>query len=357
MKRVYNFNAGPSALPLQVLEEGQREFLDYKNTGMSIVEMSHRSAAYQELHDDTKETLRRLLRIPEEYAVLFLQGGGSTQFFMTAANFFTKSRAAYVNTGVWADKARKEAAFFGEAYEAASSADCNHSYIPQEVTLLPDTSYLHITSNNTIYGTQYQHFPKVDIPLICDMSSDILSKPVEVKDFSFIYAGAQKNLAPAGVVLGIGKKAFIEQARKELPTMVRYQTFMDHDSLYNTPPVFCIYMMNKTLHWIEQMGGVEAMAERNKKKADSLYSVIDESKGFYIGHAKREARSTMNVTFRLKTKNQELDFIEKAKAAGFVGVNGHRLVGGCRVSLYNAVEPNACTAFADFMKKYEKENR
>lgn len=357
MNRVYNFNAGPSAMPLEVLEEAQAEFLDYRGTGMSIIEMSHRSAVYQDMHDDTKAVLRRLMQIPDTYEILFLQGGGSTQFFMTAANFFTKARAAYVNTGVWANKARKEAQFFGEAYEAASSQDRNHSYIPEKLNLLPDTSYLHITSNNTIYGTEYRQFPKTDVPLICDMSSDILSRPIDVTAFDLIYAGVQKNLAPAGVVLAIIKKEFLQTARKELPTMVKYATFAEHDSLYNTPPVFGIYMMNKTLHWIERMGGAEAMAARNEEKAKLIYDVIDQSEGFYTGHAETPYRSLMNVTFTLMTKEMDADFIAAAKATGFVGVNGHRLVGGCRASLYNAVERSACEAFADFMKEYQRKHR
>ena len=209
MDRAYNFNAGPSAMPLEVLKEAQAEFLDFQNTGMSVIEISHRSAEYSALHRETKALLRELMEIPEDYEVLFCQGGGSTQFLMVAANFFTKARAAYVNTGVWAGKALKEAQFFGEAYEAASSADKNHSYIPQEFTILPDTSYVHLTANNTIYGTEYQEFPHFDVPVVCDMSSDILSRRVNVADFDLIYAGAQKNLGPAGVTIAIVKKDFL----------------------------------------------------------------------------------------------------------------------------------------------------
>lgn len=352
MKRAYNFNAGPSAMPLEVLEEAQAEFSNYAGTGMGIIEMSHRSAEYDKLHQETKALLRELMEIPEDYEILFIQGGGSTQFLMTAANFHTKARAAYINTGVWSKKAMAEAKFYGEAYEAASSADKNHSYIPSEYTIKPDTSYVHITSNNTIYGTEWQSFPKFEVPVICDMSSDILSRRVNVADFDLIYAGAQKNLAPAGVVLVIVKKAFLETARKELPTMLKYQTFADNDSLYNTPPVFCIYMINKTLHWIKRMGGVDAIAKHNEAKAKVIYDVIDNSNGFYKGHAEKDFRSKMNITFNLATPEMEKDFVAKGKAAGFVGIGGHRLVGGCRASTYNAVPMEACEALADFMKKY-----
>lgn len=356
MKRAYNFNAGPSAMPLEVLQEAQAEFLNYAGTGMSIIEMSHRSAEYAALHAETKALLRSLLAIPEDYEILFIQGGGSTQFLMTAANFHTKKYAAYVNTGVWAKKAMAEGKFFGEVYEAASSADKNHSYIPDSFTIKEDTSYVHLTSNNTIYGTEYRSFPKFGVPVICDMSSDILSRRIDVKDFDLIYAGAQKNLGPAGVVIVIAKKAFLATARRELPTMLQYATFAANDSLYNTPPVFAIYMVNKTLRWINKQGGVDAVAQNNAAKAKLIYDVIDGSGGFYKGHAVKEARSLMNITFNLATPEMEKDFIAQGKAAGFVGIGGHRLVGGCRASAYNAVPLEACAALADFMRQYQKEH-
>lgn len=357
MTRAYNFNAGPSAMPLSVLKEAQEEFLDYQGTGMNVMEISHRSAEYAALHQETKDLLRTLMEIPEDYDILFCQGGGSTQFLMVAANFFTKKRAAYVNTGVWAGKALKEAQFFGEAYEAASSADKNHSYIPQTFELLPETSYVHLTANNTIYGTEYPDFPTFDVPVVCDMSSDILSRRVKVSDFDLIYAGAQKNLGPAGVTLVILKKDFLATARTNLPTMLKYQTFADKDSLYNTPPVYAIYMVNKTLHWIQNQGGVDVIARRNAEKAALIYDVIDASDGFYVGHAEKPYRSNMNITFNLATPEMEKDFIAKGKAAGFVGINGHRSVGGCRASAYNAVPVEACQALADYMKQYQKEHQ
>ncbi len=355
MKRAYNFNAGPSAMPEEVLKEAQAEFLNYKDTGMGIIEMSHRSSEYDAMHQETKALLRELMEIPDDYEILFIQGGGSTQFLMTAANFFTKKYAAYVNTGVWAKKAMAEAKFFGEAYEAASSADRNHSYIPQQFEIRPETSYVHLTANNTIYGTEYPTFPKFDVPVICDMSSDILSRPVNVADFDLIYAGAQKNLGPAGVVIVIIKKSFLATARTELPTMLKYSTFAEKDSLYNTPPVFCIYMVNKTLHWIKRQGGVETIAKNNAAKANLIYDVIDQSDGFYKGHAEKPYRSNMNITFNLATPEMEKDFIAKGKAAGFVGINGHRSVGGCRASAYNAVPVEACQALAAFMQQYQSE--
>lgn len=354
MQRAYNFNAGPSATPLEVLQEAQAEFLNYADTGMSIIEMSHRSQEYAALHAETKTLLRELMEIPEDYEIMFIQGGGSTQFLMTAANFHTKKYAAYVNTGVWAKKAMAEGKFFGEVYEAASSADHNHTYIPQEITIRENTSYVHLTANNTIYGTEYKAFPKCNVPIICDMSSDILSRKINVADFDLIYAGAQKNLGPAGVVIVIAKKSFLATARKELPTMLKYATFAENDSLYNTPPVFSIYMVNKTLHWIKKQGGVEQIAANNVAKAKLIYDAIDNSNGFYIGHAEKEYRSLMNITFNLADKELEKDFIAQAKAASFVGIGGHRLVGGCRASAYNAVPLEACQALAQFMEKYQK---
>ena len=355
MDKIYNFNAGPSTLPLEVLQEAQAEFLNYKGTGMSIIEMSHRSPEYAAMHAETKALLRELMGVPEDYEILFIQGGGSLQFLMTAANFLN-GKAAYVNTGVWAKKAMAEAKRFGEAYEAASSADKNHSYIPTDLQIQPDTAYLHLTSNNTIYGTEWQDFPNVDVPIICDMSSDILSRPVDVTKFSLIYAGAQKNLGPAGVVIVIVKKKFLETARQDLPPMMSYQNYAANDSLYNTPPVFAIYMVNKTLHWIKRQGGVSAIAARNKEKAQLIYDVIDQSNGFYRGHAEPASRSLMNITFNLPTAELEKDFIAEGKKRCFVGIGGHRLVGGCRVSAYNAVTVEACRALADFMKEYQNKH-
>ena len=351
MHRVWNFNAGPSPMPLPVLEEIRDEFTDYRGTGMGIIEMSHRSGEFQALLAETKALLTELLGLTEGQEIVFIQGGGSMQFVMEAYNFL-RTRAAYADTGVWAHKARDAAAFFGEAYDANSAKDRNYSYIPDTYGIRPGTDYLHITSNNTIYGTEYWAFPDVDVPVVCDMSSDILSRRVDCNQFAMIWAGIQKNLGAAGTALAVIKKEFLETARTDVPAFLQYRTFVEKDSAYNTPAVFCIYTLNKMLHWIKNMGGADAMEIRNKKKADLLYAVIDDSDGFYRGHAEPAHRSRMNVTFNLASPELEKDFIARAKENGFVGVGGHRLVGGCRVSLYNAVTPEAAEAMADFMKEY-----
>lgn len=357
MKRVYNFNAGPSAMPLEVLQEVQREFLDFNHTGMSIVEISHRSAAYQEMQDDTVATLKKLLQVPEGYHVVFIQGGGSMQFVMHAANFL-KKKGGYINTGVWSDKAMKAAQFFGETYEIASSKADHFTYIPakEDFVVQPDTDYVYMTSNNTIHGTEWQTFPNFDIPVICDMSSDFLSRPVDVRQFDLIYAGAQKNVGPAGVVIAIIKDEFLRNANDNLPLMLQYKTFVDHDSTYNTPPVFDIYFVNKVAHWLDDHGGLTAMHRRNQVKADMIYSVIDESQGFYKGHARKDSRSLMNVTFNLATPELEKEFVTQAAAQDLIGVKGHRSIGGCRASLYNAVTEEGCAALAAFMKAFQKQH-
>ena len=357
MKRVYNFNAGPSAMPLEVLQEVQREFLDFNHTGMSIVEISHRSAAYQEMQDDTVATLKKLLQVPEGYHVVFIQGGGSMQFVMHAANFL-KKKGGYINTGVWSDKAMKAAQFFGETYEIASSKADHFTYIPakEDFVVQPDTDYVYMTSNNTIHGTEWQTFSNFDIPVICDMSSDFLSRPVDVRQFDLIYAGAQKNVGPAGVVIAIIKDEFLKNANDNLPLMLQYKTFVDHDSTYNTPPVFDIYFVNKVAHWLDDHGGLTAMHRRNQVKADMIYSVIDESQGFYKGHARKDSRSLMNVTFNLATPELEKEFVTQAAAQDLIGVKGHRSIGGCRASLYNAVTEEGGAALAAFMKAFQKQH-
>ena len=357
MKRVYNFNAGPSAMPLEILQEVQREFLDFNHTGMSIVEISHRSAAYQDMQDDTVATLKKLLHVPEGYHIVFMQGGGSMQFVMHAANFL-KKKGGYINTGVWSDKAMKAAQFFGETYEIASSKADHFTYIPKkrDFVLQPDTDYVYMTSNNTIHGTEWQIFPTFDIPVICDMSSDFLSRPVDVQQFDLIYAGAQKNVGPAGVVIAIIKDEFLQTANDNLPLMLQYKTFVEHDSTYNTPPVFNIYFVNKVAHWLDDHGGLEAMHRRNQVKADMIYSVIDDSQGFYKGHAQKDSRSLMNVTFNLATPELEKEFVSQAASHDLIGVKGHRSIGGCRASLYNAVTEEGCAALADFMKTFQKQH-
>lgn len=355
MKRVYNFNAGPSPMPLEVLEAMKNDLTDFKGTGMGITEISHRSKEFQDMLDETKALLRELMHLNDDYEIVFIQGGGTMQFLMTAYNFL-HTRAAYADTGVWAHKARNSAAFFGEAYDANSAADRNYSYIPDTYDVKPGTDYLYLCANNTIYGTEYWKFPKVNVPLICDMSSDILSRVIDFGQFDMIWAGIQKNLGAAGVALAILKKSLLATARTDIPEFLQYQTFVKKDSTFNTPPVFCIYSLNRMLHWIKNMDGLPAIEERNKVKARLIYDVIDTSDGFYKGHAEKDARSRMNVTFNLANAEMEKDFVAKAKENDFIGVKGHRLVGGLRVSLYNAVTPEAAEALADFMKEYMRVN-
>jgi len=359
-KRAYNFNAGPSALPLAVLEKAQSELVDFRGTGMSIMEMSHRGKDYEAVHNETVALLRELYNIPEDYHVLFLQGGASLQFAMVPMNFLSQGKkAGYIMTGSWSEKALKEAKMLGETYEAASTKDSNYSRIPkaEEIRLDPASAYVHITSNNTIFGTQWQSFPNTgNIPLVADMSSDILSKPVDVSQFSLIYAGAQKNLGPSGVTVVIIKKSFLEQANNNIPTMLRYETHAKDNSLYNTPPTFGIYMMGLVLQWVKEQGGVTAIHQKNQEKAALIYDTIDQSNGFYVGHAQADSRSLMNITFRLKNEELEKKFLDEAKKAGFVGLNGHRSVGGCRASVYNAVPYEACKALQEFMLDFQKKN-
>lgn len=357
MKRVYNFNAGPSAMPLEVLKEVQDEFLDFNGTGMSIVEISHRSAAYQAMQDDTVAMLKKLLVVPDDYHIVFIQGGGSMQFTMHAANFL-KNRGGYLNTGVWSNKAMEAASFFGETYEVASSKADGFSYIPKadSFAVKADTDYVYMTSNNTIHGTQWQTFPSFDVPLFCDMSSDFLSRPVDIKQFDFIYAGVQKNVGPAGVVVAIIKDDLLKKVCRDLPVMMQYKTYVDHDSTYNTPPVFNIYFVNKVAHWLDRNGGLSAMAKRNQEKAAIVYDAIDESNGFYRGHAAKDSRSLMNVTFNLPTPELEAQFVAAAAEQALIGIKGHRSIGGCRASLYNAVTEEGCRALADFMKDFHKKH-
>lgn len=359
-KRAYNFNAGPSALPLSVLEKATAELVDFQGAGMSIMEMSHRGKEYEAVHNETVSLLRELYGIPENYDVLFLQGGASLQFAMVPMNFLpTGKKAGYVMTGAWSEKALKEAKMLGEAYEAASTQDGNYSRVPTaaELKLDPASAYLHLTSNNTIFGTEWQNFPDTgDIPLIADMSSDILSRPIDVSKFAMIYAGAQKNLGPSGVTVVIIKKSFLEQANTKIPTMLRYGTHAKENSLYNTPPTFGIYMMGLVLKWVKEQGGAAGIYKMNQEKAALIYDTIDESNGFYLGHAQADSRSLMNITFNLKSEELEKKFLDEAKKAGFVGLNGHRSVGGCRASAYNAVPYETCKALQEFMVQFQKNN-
>jgi phosphoserine aminotransferase len=359
VKRAYNFNAGPSALPLEVLEKAQQELVDFRGTGMSVMELSHRSKDYEAVHNQAIANLKELLTVPDEYEILFVQGGASLQFSTIPMNFLKpEQKAGYIMTGSWSEKAFKEAKLFGNPYQLASTKDSNYNRIPklEEIQYNPDDAYLHLTSNNTIFGTGWKEFPTVDIPLIADMSSDILSKPVDVSKFDMIYAGAQKNLGPSGVTVVIIRKDLIEKENPNVPTMLKYSTHAKNNSLYNTPPTFGIYMLGEVLNWVKGIGGVTEIAKRNEEKAKLIYDAIDESNGFYIGHAEKESRSLMNITFRVKGEELEKKFLAEAKQEGFIGVNGHRSVGGCRASVYNAVPYEACKAFSEFMLQFQKVN-
>lgn len=360
MKRAYNFNAGPAALPLEALKQAQEELTDYQGIGMSVLEISHRSKQFEAINDETQNLFKELLSIPEGYKVLFLQGGASLQFAMIPMNLLGEGRtAAYVDTGSWADKAIKEAKLFGEVSIVASSKDDNYTKVPDLSGLqIPgNAAYLHITSNETIGGIQYKSFPDSgDVPLVADMSSDILSRPFDVSKFGLIYAGAQKNLGPSGVTVVILREDLLENMNKNIPTMLRYGTHVSNNSLYNTPPVFSVYLMGLVLKQVKAMGGLQAVEELNRKKAGLLYGVIDGSGGFYRGVADPASRSDMNVTWRMASEDLEKAFAEEASRNGFVGLKGHRSVGGLRASIYNAVPPDAVQALADFMQDFARRN-
>lgn len=359
-KRAHNFNAGPSALPFSVLQKAQSELLDFRGTGMSLLEMSHRGKEYEAVHNAAVDLVKELLSMPADYEVLFLQGGASMQFAMVPMNFLPAGgRAGYVMTGAWSEKAYEEAIKLGGAYIAASAKDGNYCRIPSasELKYGKEDAYLHITSNNTIFGTEWADFPDTEnVPLIADMSSDIMSRPIDVSKFAMIYAGAQKNLGPAGVTVVIIRRDFLAKANSQVPTMLRYSTFAKDNSLYNTPPTYSIYMTGLVLSWLKEQGGLSAIRKRNQEKAGLIYSAIDGSEGFYIGHAEPAARSLMNITFRLKTEELEKKFLGEAQEGGFVGLAGHRSVGGCRASAYNAVPVESCLALRDLMVNFQKEN-
>lgn len=355
--RVYNFSAGPSMLPMEVLEEAQRDFLDYNGTGMSVVEMSHRSKPFQAIVDEAEALLRELMNIPEDYDVLFVQGGASTQFEAVPLNLLKNGKADYIVTGNFANKAYKEAQKYGDIACAASSKEDNYTYIPNvdEIKFRDGIDYVHITTNNTIFGTRYTKFPKTEAPLVADMSSNILSEPVDVSKFGLIYAGAQKNVAPAGVTIVIVKKELTNQAMAICPTMLKYSTQAPEHSLYNTPPCFCIYMAMLTFRYLKKIGGLSAMKEINERKANMLYDYIDNS-GFYTNPVRKEDRSMMNVPFVTPSKELDEKFVKEAAANGLVSLKGHRLVGGMRASIYNAMPEEGIVALIDFMKKFAKEN-
>ncbi|MBO4417222.1 MAG: 3-phosphoserine/phosphohydroxythreonine transaminase [Bacteroidales bacterium] len=354
MKKAYNFNAGPCVLPKVAIDAAIEALKDFMGTGMSVIEVSHRSKEWGVVMDECRALWRELLNIPEEYEVLFMAGGASTQFLCVPMNLLEK-KAAYLETGVWAKKACKEASALGETVVVASSADKTFSYIPKGWTIPTDVDYFHITTNNTIYGTEIREDFDSPVPLIADMSSDIMSRPIDIKKYGIIYGGAQKNVGPAGVAFAIVRKDILGKVSRHIPTMLNYQTHIDGGSMFNTPPVFSIFVMNETLKWLKNLGGVEAINKINVKKAGMLYDEIDRN-SMFVGTAAKEDRSIMNVCFVMAPGKEALqdEFMEFAKARGMVGIKGHRSVGGFRASLYNACPVEAVEALIACMQEFEQ---
>lgn len=360
MGRVYNFSAGPAVLPEEVLQEAASEMLDYKGTGMSVMEMSHRSKPYQQIIDEAEQDLRDLMNIPDNYKVLFLQGGASTQFAMIPMNLMKNKVADYIITGQWAKKAYQEASIYGKANAIASSADKTFSYIPDcsDLPISEDADYVYICENNTIYGTKFKTLPNTKgKDLVADVSSCFLSEPVDVSKYALIYGGVQKNIGPAGVTIVIVREDLVtEDVLAGTPTMLKYKIHADNQSLYNTPPAYGIYICGKVFKWLKKMGGLEVMKQRNEEKAKVLYDFLDQS-NMFKGTVVKEDRSLMNVPF--VTGNEELDakFVKEAKAAGFENLKGHRSVGGMRASIYNAMPKEGVEKLVEFMKEFEAANR
>ncbi len=360
-KRVFNFNPGPATLPVEVMEQAQQEFLNYRDSGMGIVECSHRGKEFDEVRQKTEENIRDLMGISDEYAVLFLQGGASLQFSMIPVNLSSNQETMlYADTGSWAAKAIKEAQLLGPTKIVSSGKENNYSAIENceswDILTDDDPAYLYVCSNNTIFGTQYHRFPEFpDIPLVADMSSDIMSRVIDINRFGLIFAGAQKNLGPAGTTLVIIRKDLAARAGEQVPTMLKYMTHIEKDSCFNTPPVFPIYMVGLVMEWIKKQGGVTAMEAANAHKSALLYSTIDNSE-FYQGTAAPSSRSQMNVTFRLPNENLETEFLKQTTAAGMVGLKGHRSVGGIRANIYNAMPAAGVEALVEFMREFERQN-
>jgi len=358
-ERIYNFSAGPSMLPLSALERAGAEITNYRGSGMSVMEMSHRSKVFLQIFEETQAKLRRLMDIPQEYEILFLQTGASGQFSMIPLNLIGRTgRADYAVTGNFSHLACKEAQKYGQIHVAASSAHRDHCCIPSqaELELDPQASYFYYCANNTIYGTEWQYVPQTgDVPLVCDMSSDILSMPVDVSKYGIIYAGAQKNMAPAGLTVVIIRRDLAGHALPCTPLMMDYQIMIDKKSMYNTPPCWCIYMLGLTLDWVEEQGGLEGMEKLKELRSGMLYDVLDSSKLFRC-HADKGSRSGMNVTFRTGSEELDAKFAAEAAAAGFVNLKGHRKVGGMRASIYNAMPVEGVEKLCDFIRAFEKEN-
>jgi phosphoserine aminotransferase len=358
MARIHNFSSGPAALPLAVLEQAQAELLDMSGLGMSVMEISHRSKEFQSIIEGAESAIRRLMRISEDYAVLFLHGGASLQFAMVPMNLRRPGRSAdYVDTGSWSSKAIKEGKVTGSVNVAWSGKSDGYGRMPKpgELKLMPDAEYVHICSNETIGGIRWKDFPEVATTLVADISSDILSRTIDVGRFGLLYAGAQKNLGPSGVGLVIVRKDLAQRVPESVPIFFRYSTHIADGSLYNTPNTWGVYLIQRTCAWAESMGGVEALEKINKKKAATLYEVIDRS-GFFRSHVERESRSITNIVWRLPSEALEEKFVAEAKKAGMVGLKGHRSVGGIRASIYNAISQEAVEALASFMREFERTN-
>ncbi len=357
MKRVFNFSAGPAMLPQEVLQEAASEMLDYQNSGMSVMEMSHRSKEFVGIYENAESLLREVMNVPSNYKVLFLQGGASTQFAMLPMNLMNKNgKVDIINTGAWTKKAVKEVGMVGEANVVASSEEATYSYIPKDVKFSNDADYVYLASNNTIYGTRYTELPKTgDTPIVADMSSNILSEPINVSDYGVIFAGAQKNLGPAGVTIVVIREDLVGSHIEGTPTMMQYKTHVDASSMFNTPPTYSIYMVGKVLQWIKDKGGVEGVYKNNQTKANLLYNFLDESK-LFNGTAKKEDRSLMNVPFVTGDADLDAKFIKEAAAQDLMTLKGHRSVGGMRASIYNAMPFEGVEKLVNFMADFEKAN-
>lgn len=358
MNRIHNFSAGPAILPVSVVEATSKAALEYKGLGMSVMEMSHRSKPIVALFEETNANVLSLMKLSaDDYSVLFLGGGASMQFAMIALNFI-KGTADYINTGTWASNAIKEAKKVGNVNVAASSEDKNFNYIPKNLNLTNGADYLHFTSNNTIFGTRFSWIPETNSPLICDMSSDMFSRELDYSKFDMIYAGAQKNIGPSGATMVVIKKSLLEKANSNLLTMLSYNTHVSKESMFNTPPVLPVFVINETLKWIKNDGGLTAVEDRNNHKAKLIYDMIDENPSFYKGTVTNpEDRSIMNVTFNLPTEELEAQFVKEATAKNLDGLKGHRSVGGIRASIYNACPVESCQALVDFMKDFYANNK
>ena len=357
VKRVYNFYPGPATLPLPVLEKARDELLDYHGLGMSVMELSHRSKEYDKLQEDASNLVRELMGLSDEYKVLWLQGGASTQFYMVPINMRLNSKPMeYVNTGAWSKKAIKEAKLYGDVKIVASSENEGFSYIPRDIEFSEKAAYAHITGNNTIYGTEYHEWPDVpdDVPLVCDMSSNLMDKVIDTKKFGVIYAGAQKNLGPAGVTLVIVREDLLDRVPENIPTMQKWRTHADKKSLFNTPPCWSVYICKLVLEYWKEQGGIKEIEKKNRKKAKMLYDIIDKSNGFYKGHAKTDSRSLMNVTFNLETPELEEECVKEAEKRELIGLKGHRSVGGMRASIYNAMTIEGVEKLAEFLKEFQE---